>query len=193
MKKVNNVAVGNVLIPNFKTIKQSSDHTSGPACVKMVSDFFVVKEDAELNERQISREVGALPIFGASVRNMEKYFLTNNFIFECSLDRMKAGKKSKQKFKSVENLKSFALENLSKGFPIIVEKVDKSGRWMIIVGYEAEGDIFIVADPAYCETEESFVSVGAEGFFETWSNPKRKEEHLMQPYFVIKGKKSLDI
>lgn len=155
---------GLFILPNFKTIQQTSWWSCGVSCTEMVLDYFGMRGDwseeslAALRDNHEDQHIGTcleqiIDIF-QSVGGFE---LETTYDYKDNLDAITM---------------SFIKEHIENGTPILVEWNDWNGHWQVIIGYDTmntayEGDdVIIVADPfdTTDHNQDGYGVYGAERF-----------------------------
>lgn len=155
---------GLYIIPNFKTIQQTSWWSCGVSCSEMVLEYYGKRD--EWNEENLAalREDHSEEHIGTCLDQLIDIFETvGGFELETTYDY-------------ADNLDdinlSFVKDRIAEGTPIIVGWNDWGGHWQIIIGYdtmntEYEGDdVIIVADPfdTTDHNQDGYGVYGAERF-----------------------------
>ena len=155
---------GLYIIPQFKTIQQTSWWSCGVSCTEMVLEHFGKRGDwneeslASLRENHEEEHIGT-----CLDQVIDMFEGVGGFELETTYDYC-------------ENLEavdfSFIRERIADGTPIIVGWNDWGGHWQVIIGYdtmntEYEGDdVIIVADPfdTTDHNQDGYGVYGAERF-----------------------------
>ena len=154
------------ILPQFKTMQQSSEWSCGVASALMVLDYYdVLGENDELSLAQM-RPQGDEP--GATSLNQAIEIFEKSgapLTLETTLDY---GDAIYETF-TLETIQDY----LKQGIPLMVAWNDWGGHWQVIIGYDTMGtdftqdDVIIVADP-YDTTDhnqDGYGVYGAERFY----------------------------
>ena len=155
---------GLYILPNFKTIQQTSWWSCGVSSTEMVLDYFGMRGDwseeslAALREDHEDLHIGTcldqvIDMFQA----VGGFELETTYDYEDNLDAVNM---------------TFIREHIAAGTPILVGWNDWGGHWQVIIGYdtmdtEYEGDdVIIVADPfdTTDHNQDGYGVYGAERF-----------------------------
>lgn len=155
---------GLYIIPQFKTIQQTSWWSCGVSCTEMVLEHFGKRGDwneeslAALRENHEEQHIGTcldqvIDMFDA----VGGFELETTYDYADNLDDVNM---------------SFIKEHIAQGTPILVGWNDWGGHWQVIIGYdtmntEYEGDdVIIVADPfdTTDHNQDGYGVYGAERF-----------------------------
>ena len=155
---------GLYILPQFKTIQQTSWWSCGVSCTEMVLDYFGVRGDwseeslAALREDHEDQHIGTcldqvIDMFEA----VGGFELETTYDHEDNLDAITM---------------SFVRERIAAGIPILVGWNDWGGHWQVIIGYDTMGteyegdDVIIVADPfdTTDHNQDGYGVYGAERF-----------------------------
>jgi hypothetical protein len=158
-------------IPGLKAYQQTTDYTCGPAALLSIARFYGLpgfEENAE-TEMRIAREAGTRDMNsskpGTKPEEMAAWLEGNGF--EVSLQFEDKGDGS-----ALERLK----DNARRKIPTLVEWIDLSGHWAIVVGYDHRNssdpwdDVLILADPydRYDDHQDGYSFVNANRFYWMW-------------------------
>lgn len=178
---------GLYIIPQFKTIQQTSWWSCGVSCTEMVLEHFGKRGDwneeslAALRENHEDEHIGTcldqvIDMFKA----VGGFELETTYDYADNLDAVNM---------------SFIKEHIAEGTPIIAGWNDWGGHWQVIIGYdtmntEYEGDdVIIVADPfdTTDHNQDGYGVYGAERFiynFTFYDFFGDAQEHLRDKCFV---------
>jgi hypothetical protein len=158
-------------IPGLKGYQQTTEYTCGPAALLSLAKFYGlpgIEENAK-TEMRIAREVGTRDINsskpGTKPKEMVTWLQRNGF--EVLLEFEDKGDGS-----ALERLR----DNAHRKIPTLVEWIDLSGHWSIVVGYDNRNlsdpwdDILILADPydRYDDYQDGYTFVNANRFYWMW-------------------------
>ena len=136
---------GLYILPQFKTIQQTSWWSCGVSCTEMVLNYFGKRGDwneetlAALRENHEEQHIGTcldqiIDMFEA----VGGFELETTYDYENNLEAITM---------------SFIREHIAAGIPVIAGWNDWGGHWQVIIGYDTMGteyegdDVIIVADP----------------------------------------------
>lgn len=179
------------ILSNFKTRQWTMASACGPNAVLMILNYF---KDYSMTEKEIFDSVDCKNPGGTKLKDIVDFFRRKNYKIETSIEHPKTinGKC----FETMEEFRDFVINNLKKGYPILVESVYYGGHYQVIIGYDRrsqEGffnDIIIFADSSD-ETDDyidGYHYLSAFKFFMMWFDDRFFPiEHRQQPYIVVKG------
>ena len=187
-----------VLLNGFKTIQQSKDNTCAPCCAIMVLNYFDDNRFTQKDEMRLAKMMGTKPFpYGTDLKNFVEFFNKisddeHQYQYLSSIDYKKD--KNGLCFSTFKQFKKFVLDNLKKGYPIIVENVDYGGHYKIIIGYDevsknSDEDILIFADSEDINDEEKdgYNIFPADRFYYMWFDDHcLSNEYRKQPFIVVK-------
>ena len=187
-----------VLLNCFKTIQQSKDNTCAPCCAIMVLNYFDDNRFTQKDEMRLAKMMGTKSFpYGTDLKNFVEFFnktSDDEHQYQClsSIDYKKD--KNGLCFSTFKQFKKFVLDNLKKGYPIIVENVDYGGHYKIIIGYDevsknSDEDILIFADSEDINDEEKdgYNIFPADRFYYMWFDDHcLSNEYRKQPFIVVK-------
>lgn len=187
-----------VLLNGFKTIQQSKDNTCAPCCAIMVLNYFDDNRFTQKDEMRLAKMMGTKSFpYGTDLKNFVEFFnkiSDDEHQYQClsSIDYKKD--KNGLCFSTFKQFKKFVLDNLKKGYPIIVENVDYGGHYKIIIGYDEVSknsyeDILIFADSEDINDEEKdgYNIFPADRFYYMWFDDHcLSNEYRKQPFIVVK-------
>ena len=151
---------GLYILPQFKTIQQTSWWSCGVSCAEMILEYYGRRDEwneeslANLREDHSEQHIGtcleqAIDIFEAA----GGFELETTYDYSDSLDAITL---------------SFIKERIAAGIPILIGWNDWAGHWQVIIGYDTMGteyegdDVIIVADP-YDTTDHNQDGYGVYG------------------------------
>lgn len=183
------------ILTHFKTHQWTIECSCGPNAVLMILNYF---NDYSLTEQQIFEQVDCKIPGGTKIKNIVDFFRANHYEVESSIEHAKTV--NGKCFETMEEFREFVIENLKKGYPILVESVYYGGHYQVIIGYDQRSenggflnDVLIFADSSD-ETDDykdGYVYFSAFKFFKMWFDDRFLPiEHRQQPYVVVKGKNS---
>ena len=155
---------GLYILPQFKTIQQTSWWSCGVSCTEMVLDYFGARGDwneerlAALRANHEEQHIGTcLDQIIDMFRAVGGFELETTYDYEDDLDAITM---------------SFIRERIAAGTPILVGWNDWGGHWQVIIGYDTMGteyegdDVIIVADPfdTTDHNQDGYGVYGAERF-----------------------------
>ncbi len=133
------------ILPQFKTIQQSSELTCGPACILMVLDYFG-RADGYDEQGLTELHPDGLAMESTSLNEAIAIFdRVGGFDLTTTLDY---GEDIYTDFR-LSTIRQF----LADGVPVMVCWNDWGGHWQVVIGYDTMGteteqdDVLIVADP----------------------------------------------
>lgn len=183
------------ILKNFKAFQQTTEETCGPVCALMVLTYLKDKDVDGFTEISLAKSIGTkkYPI-GTKLKNLVDFFKSlGRYEVVSSIDYRR---KNGLCFPEFEDFKSFILENLKQGNPIIVENIDYGGHYRVIIGYDnlssnGDEDILIFADP-YDDTDglrDGYNYFPASRFYYMWFDDHcLEDEYKKQAFIVIKNK-----
>lgn len=133
------------ILPQFKTIQQTSWWSCGVSCTEMVLDYFEKRGDWNEESLAALREDHADQHIGTCLDQVIDMFeAVGGFELETTYDYADDPDAVTM---------SFVRERIEAGKPILVGWNDWGGHWQVIIGYDTMGteyegdDVIIVADP----------------------------------------------
>lgn len=180
------------ILSNFKTHQWKIECACGPNAVLMILNYF---HDYSMSEKDIFDQVDCKIPGGTKIKNIVEFFRDNHYIVETSIEYPKSV--NGKCFETMEEFRDFVIDNLKKGYPILVESVYYGGHYQVIIGYDRrseEGflqDVLIFADSSD-ETDDcrdGYIYFSAFKFYRMWFDDRfLPVEHRQQPFVVVKGK-----
>lgn len=181
------------IISNFPTYQQTTPSTCGPCCALMVLKYFGI----DMDEMEISKEVSCKIPGGTEIRNLEDFFINHGFEILSERDLQR---KEDQTFFTLEEFKSFVIDNLKENRPIIIENVESGGHYRVIIGYDEiskvtgdiKNDMLIFADSGdtYDMLNDGYNYAPVYRTFKMWFDDHHlPKDQKQQPFILIKGKK----
>lgn len=152
------------IIPQFKTIQQTSWWSCGVSCTEMVLDHFGKRADWNEESLAALREDHADQHIGTCLDQIIDMFeAVGGFELKTTYDYADDP--------NAINM-SFVREHIEAGIPILVGWNDWGGHWQVIIGYDTMGteyegdDVIIVADPfdTTDHNQDGYGVYGAERF-----------------------------
>ncbi|MDR1916978.1 MAG: C39 family peptidase [Synergistaceae bacterium] len=171
-----------VVLEKFKTYQQTTEWSCGNASALMVLRHFGDEGHRELDSVKIMgtqatpdngvKQEGV--IYGTTTEGMVKFFKTLGYDVKSSLDR----NVSDDMTLSETEFKDWVVRNLKKNTPIMVEWLDWTAHWQVIIGYDdmgtnaIEDDVLILADPYDVgdHLQDGYYIFPARRFFYMWSD-----------------------
>ena len=179
-------------IPGLKAYQQTTDYTCGPAVLLSLAKFYGlpgIEENAE-TEMRIAREAGSRDMNsskpGTKPEEMAAWLQGNDF--EVSLEFEDKGDGS-----ALEKLR----DNAHRKIPTLVEWIDLSGHWVIVVGYDYRNlsdpwdDVLILADPydRYDDHQDGDSFVNANRFYWMWFDALYFDNLTWRTMITVRPKK----
>ena len=155
---------GLYILPNFKTIQQTSWWSCGVSSTEMVLDYFGVRGDwSEESLAALREDHEDLHIGTCLDQVIDMFQAVGGFELETTYDY-------KDNLDAVNM--SFIREHIADDTPILVGWNDWGGHWQVIIGYDTMGteyegdDVIIVADPfdTTDHNQDGYGVYGAERF-----------------------------
>lgn len=182
------------ILSHFKTHQWTIECSCGPNAVLMILHYF---NDYSMSEQEVFEGVDCKIPGGTKIKNIVDFLRTNHYEIESSIEHLKSV--NGKCFETMEEFREFVIENLKKGFPILVESIYYGGHYQVIIGYDRRSgannflnDVLILADSSD-ETDDcvdGYIYFSAFKFFKMWFDDRfLPVEHRQQPYIVVKGKK----
>lgn len=181
------------ILSNFKTHQWTINCSCGPNAVLMILHYF---NDFSMIEEDVFNQVDCKIPGGTKIKNIVDFLRNNNYEIESSIEHPKTV--NGKCFETMEDFRDFVIDNLKKGYPILVESVYYGGHYQVIIGYDRRSedgflnDVLIFADSSD-ETDDfvdGYTYFSAFKFFMMWFDDRFLPiEHRQQPYVVVKGKK----
>ena len=158
------------ILSKYKTYQQTTEVTCGPAAALTVLYY---SGDTNWDELKIAKIMGTKQGTGTDTSGMVKFFKTIGWDVKSSLT---TAKKDGKTFASVKDFKDFVISNLKNNTPIMVENIDWSGHWRVIIGYDNMGtetiadDVLILADSydTADHSQDGYVVNPVEKFYYMW-------------------------
>ena len=182
----NMVSAGSLhILSRFETYQQTTEYSCGCASALMVLNRFGIQG---YNEMDICAIAETDTSRGTSVEGLVKFFtgLGLRLDYHAAADL---------RFPTIEACESFLLETIDGGSPILVDWVDWSGHWQVVIGIDTMDtddpydDVLILADP-YDITDhfqDGYYAVPFGRFFYMWREGPcaEKEVPYEQPFVVV--------
>lgn len=134
------------LLPQFRTLQQTSGDTCGPACIAMILDYYGKLGDWNEESLYEARPDHSNIHFGLCLEQMIAIFnAVGGFELETTYDYL-------DDIAAIHE--DLILEYLEEGVPVLVGWIDRGGHWQVVIGYDTMGtpdpwdDVLILADPA---------------------------------------------
>lgn len=172
-----------IVLSHYKTYQQAREYTCGPAAALTVLYWYGNRDYDEMSLTKAMKTQG-YPI-GTGLRNMVEFFKGIGWEVQSSLNS--------DKLSRYEDFRTFILESLAHGKPVLVENIEWGGHWRAIIGYDNMGtksmldDMLIFADPYdTCDHKQDGYTAGnATKFYSMWfdhSMLPKKERY--QPWII---------
>lgn len=178
------------IISHFPTRQETINSACGPNAILMILNYY---KDQRFTEKDVCDSVYCRLNYGTKIKDVVDFFRDNNYIVETSIEKNK--NVNGRVFDYMEEFYQFVIDNLSKGYPILVESVYYGGHYQVIIGYDKRNqknfydDILILADSSD-ETDgnpDGYVYISAFKFFTMWFDDRYfPVEHRIQPFVVVK-------
>lgn len=173
------------MISHFKTYQQTTEETCGPVVAMLLLEYYG-DQNKKCTELELAKAVKTKPYpIGTSLSGIADYFRSLGWKTDTGLQH--------KPFGTYEAFQDFALKNLKKGTPILVENVYWGGHWRVLIGYDTMGtkssldDVLIFANPYdTCDHfQDGYNAENGELFYSMWFDhsmlPKAERE---QPWIV---------
>lgn len=181
------------ILEHFPTHQWTIQCSCGPNATLMILNYF---KDYSMDEKQVFDEVDCKIPGGTKIKNIVDFFRNHGYEIETSIEHAKTV--NGKVFDTMEEFRDFVIENLKKGYPILVESVYYGGHYQVIIGYDQRSkenflhDIIIFTDSSdeTDDYQDGYHYFSAFKFYKMWFDDRfLPVEHRMQPYIVVKGKK----
>lgn len=181
------------ILTHFPTHQGKISCACGPNAVLMILNYF---HDYSMSEKEIFNKVDCKIPGGTKIKNIVDFLRNEGYEIETSIEHAKTV--NGKVFDTMEEFQDFVIENLKKGYPILVESVYYGGHYQVIIGYDKRAkdnfwhDIIIFADSSdhTDDYEDGYHYFSAFKFYKMWFDDRfLPVEHRQQPYIVVKGKK----
>jgi hypothetical protein len=174
------------ILPQFKTIQQTSWWSCGISCMEMILDYYGMRGDWNEETLPPLRENHEDMHPGTCLEQMIQMFdAVGGFELETTYDYIDDT--------SAINF-DFLQQHIKDGIPVMVAWSDWGGHWQIIIGYDDMGteyrgdDVIIVADPfdTTDHNQDGYGVYGAERFLNTFyvNDFRNAEGHVSDYCFV---------
>ena len=180
------------ILSNFKTHQWEIECACGPNAVLMILNYF---NDYSMTEKEIFESVDCKIPGGTKIKNIVDFLRNRGYEIETSIEHAK--NVNGKCFGTMEEFRDFVIDNLKKGYPILVESVYYGGHYQVIIGYDRRSednyfnDVLIFADSSD-ETDDcidGYNYFSAFKFYMMWFDDRFfPVEHRQQPYIVVKSK-----
>lgn len=172
------------LLSHFETYQQTTEYTCGAACTLMVLNWFNKKR---YHEHLVGQLIESQPEKGSTVENIADFFDLIGWNVEYHAD-------TDLRFNTIEEFEQSIIQYIDRGIPILVDWVDWSGHWQVIIGIDTCGsempydDVLIFADP-YDITDHfqnGYYTFPLSRFFGMWREGPcaGKEDPYKQPFVI---------
>lgn len=190
-----------LLLEKFKTYQQTTEWSCGNAVAVMVLQHFGNKDFDELS---IARIMGTNPLpedgnmqegvlYGTTTAGMARFFDEAGYEVQSSLQSPEG-----TTFKHPDEFKKWVQSHLQNNIPIMVDWLDWSGHWQIIIGYDTMGtdtlydDVLIFADPYDVgdQLQDGYYIFPMLRFYYMWQDFQYQPEgHKVQQWLIATPKK----
>jgi hypothetical protein len=191
-----------VILEKFRTYQQTREWSCGNAAGLMVLWHF---GDTKYDELTLAKRMNttALPadgkikkgvLYGTDAKGIANFFREIGYEVSSSLD---AALPDGLTFDDPVKFKSWVLTNLKRNIPVMVDWLDWSGHWQVIIGYDDMGtemladDVLILADPYDVgdHLQDGYYIYPAERFYYMWQDPQHQPEgHKAQQWVIARPK-----
>lgn len=174
------------ILPQFKTMNQTSWWSCGEASILMVLEHFNKRGDwdegslAALIEDHSDKHIGTcLDQMIAMLEGVGEFSLVTSYDYADKLEEINM---------------SFFCEQIKQGFPVIIGWNDWGGHWEVVIGYDTMGtehegdDVLIIADPFdTCDhNQDGYGILSAERFISNFSfYTFFPEDHQTEKCFIV--------
>lgn len=181
------------ILTHFPTHQWSIPCACGPNATLMILNYF---SDYSMSEQEIFDKVDCKIPGGTKIKSIVDFLRNEGYEIETSIEHTKTV--NGKVFDAMEEFRDFVIENLRKGYPILVESVYYGGHYQVIIGYDKRSekdflhDIIIFADSSdeTDDYQDGYHYFSAFKFYTMWFDDRfLPVEHRQQPYIVVKGKK----
>ena len=154
------------ILSHFDTYQQTTEYSCGAASALMVLHYYGVDDYDEL---QIGDLVHLDLVTGTSVEGLADFYTDLGWNVDAHAD-------VNPRFDSLEEAEAWLIEKLDAGVPVMVDWVDWTGHWQVVIGLDECGndnpddDVLILADP-YDVTDhyqDGYYTFPYSRFFEMW-------------------------
>ena len=172
------------ILSHFETYQQTTEYTCGAACALMVLNWFDAKR---YHERLVEQLIESKPEQGTNVENIADFF----DLIGWNVEQHAA---TDLKFQSIAELEQSLIRYIDSGIPIMVDWVDWSGHWQVIIGIDTCGsdtpydDVLIFADPydVTDHNQDGYYIFPLGRFYGMWQEgPCAEKEHPYKQPFVV--------
>ena len=170
------------ILSHFETYQQTTEYTCGAACVLMVLNWFDAKR---YHERLVEQLIESRPEQGSKVENIADFFDLIGW-------KVEQHASTDLRFQSIEELEQSLIHYIDSGIPLMVDWVDWSGHWQVIIGIDTCGsdtpydDVLIFADPydVTDHNQDGYYIFPLGRFFGMWREGPcaEKERPYRQPF-----------
>lgn len=177
------------MLTGFPAYQQTTEYTCAPAAALTILYYF---GDTSQTEASLAEGMKSVEHIGTSPDNIMTFLRASGWQVQSSLESL-------QVFPTYESFAAFVQNNLKKKIPIMVENVDWSGHWRVIIGYDTMGtnspldDTLILADPYdTCDhIQDGYTIQNGEKFYSMWfDHSMLPEEQRSQPWVIIQPKQN---
>ena len=166
------------ILSHFKTYQQTTEYTCGAASALMVLSWFGKNQ---YHEPAIGQLVESDHTKGTTVENIADFFDLIGWNVEFHGDVVR-------RFNTPKEFEAFVIDHIDRGIPIMIDWVDWTGHWQVLIGIDTCGtddpydDVLIFADP-YDITDhlqDGYYIFSLGRFFGMWREGPCAEKH--EPY-----------
>lgn len=172
------------IIPEFKTYQETTEYSCGCAVALMVLNHY---GNNDFDEIQIGEKVKVDTSKGTFVEGLVDFFKSLGYTVDYNASTNKV-------FDGLVAFEEFVIEKIDKKIPIMVDWVDWTGHWQIIIGIDTcngnnpYDDVLILADP-YDVTDhyqDGYYTFPLARFYEMWREGPCAEKQVPyeQPYVI---------
>lgn len=169
------------LLPEFAPCQQTEEYSCACACALMVLRYF---GETSYDEQQLCRMAGTDTVEGTTPAQLEALFTGLGWQTDSHIG-------SDAAFASPEEWRTFLVQRIDEGTPVMVDWVDWGGHWQVVIGVDDCGtdsvwdDVMIFADP-YDVTDhyqDGYYTFPLGRFFSMW---KEGSGDGVQPYVTAR-------
>lgn len=177
------------ILHNFETYQQTTEYTCGAASAHMVVNWFDKELSKRYDELTIAQMSGTDTQRGVGPTGLDAFFRGIGWQTEVSAS-------PEGYFESPDAFEKFVIEKIDAGIPIMVDWVDWSGHWQVIIGIDTckedndADDVLILADPydTSDQWQDGYYTFGAQRFYYMWTEGnctgKDPKDIFVHPFVV---------
>ena len=182
------------VIPEFETYQQTTEYTCGPCSALMVLNHYDMYDEKKYDELSIAEMSDTSDETGVGPDGIAKFFEEIGWDVERSPEDGSATFSWDTSDTADQDFIKWVKKNLKAGTPIMVDWIDWSGHWQVIIGYDDMGtpdsfgdDVVILADPYDTSDnyQDGYYTYGAERFFYMWHESSSLTGEPAEQPFVI--------